>query len=480
MIRTRALLAATLLAVGTAAIGVSAASIEPVPGVDASCYAPAGDPAPGSAAFVARDVQNQYCAGLRLRDQVANPAFSSGTFTQGAALFTEKMTDQLGRPTDPAGGITTLVPGSKAADPFRTVKRWTEAGRGRVAPVSFAALNGSTLRGHVFVPPASVAKPKAGYPGVVITDGSVQGYQELYYWAAQDLAESGYMVLTYDVQGQGDSSLFGSDCPGACTGVPYQQNLNFYQGAEDSLSFFLSTPKAPFGGSSNPYAGDLDTARVGLAGHSLGAAAISHVGQCDNRVSAIVAWDNLSAIANCDGIVIPKQHRTTQLINVPALGLTNDYFFFTTPATTAPNPEAKTAGYEQVRKAGLDAQLITLRGATHLTYTYVPLVFQANELGERMASYYTKAWFDLHLRDDRSGLTRLTAKTFDGSVDATSIGAGTYDPALADPADPYAGNVPYTIKGIKVQDAVSFYYRSAYSLGNSRRGLSCTDVRAGC
>ena len=481
MLRTRALLAATLLAVGTAAIGAaSATSTQPVLGVDESCYAPAGDPEPGSAAFLARDVQNQYCAGLRLRDQVASPAFGFGNVTQGAALYAEQMTDQLARPTDPSGGTTTLVPGSKSADPFRTVRRWTEAGRGRVATVSFAALNGSTLRGHVFVPPPSVARPKAGYPGVVITDGSVQAYEELYYWAAQDLAEAGYMVLTYDVQGQGDSSLFGSDCPGECTGVPYQQDLNFYQGAEDSLSFFLSTPTAPFGGSSNPYAGDLDTGRIGLAGHSLGAAAISHVGQCDNRVSAIVAWDNLRQIESCQGIVIPKEHRTTKLINAPALALTNDYGFFTTPATTAPDPESKTAGYEQVRRAGLDAQIIALRGATHLTYSYIPLVFQANELGERMASYYTKAWFDLHLRGDRSGLTRLTATTFDGSVDGTSIGAGVYDPALADPADPYAGNVPHRIKGIQVQDAVSFYYRSSYSLRNGKRHLTCTDVRAGC
>jgi len=418
VLRTRALLAATLLAVGTAAIGAaSATSTAPVLGVDESCYAPAGDPEPGSAAFLARDVQNQYCAGLRLRDQVASPAFGFGNVTQGAALYAEQMTDQLARPTDPSGGTTTLVPGSKSADPFRTVRRWTEAGRGRVATVSFSALN--------------------------------------------------------------DSSLFGSDCPGKCTGVPYQQDLNFYQGAEDSLSFFLSTPTAPFGGSSNPYAGDLDTGRIGLAGHSLGAAAISHVGQCDNRVKTIVAWDNLRQIESCQGIVIPKQYRTTKLINVPALALTNDYGFFTTPATTAPDPESKTAGYEQVRKAGLDAQIIALRGATHLTYSYIPLVFQANELGERMASYYTKAWFDLHLRGDRSGLTRLTATTFDGSVDGTSIGAGTYDPALADPADPYAGNVPHRIKGIQVQDAVSFYYRSSYSLGNGKRRLTCTDVRAG-
>ena len=41
------------------------------------------------------------------------------------------------------------------------------------------------------------------FPGVVITEGSVQGSEGMYRWLAQDLAERGYVVLTYDVQGQG-------------------------------------------------------------------------------------------------------------------------------------------------------------------------------------------------------------------------------------------------------------------------------------
>lgn len=485
MKRARTVLVTTVVGVIAATVGTGLAApaagpTDPVLGVDMSCYAPAGDPEPGTPEWQERDARNQYCASLRNRDQLASPAFGFGNLTQGAALYGDQSADQLSRPTDPSGGTTTLVPGAKAADPFRTLDRWTGAGRGRVEPVSFTALNGATLRGHVFVPPVSVPRPEDGYPGVVITDGSVQAYEELYYWAAQDLAAAGYMVLTYDVQGQGDSSLFGQDCPGACTGVPYQQNVNFYQGAEDSLSFLLSTPEDPFGGAFNPYARDLDTTRIGLAGHSLGAAAVSVVGQCDNRVTTLVAWDNLRRIANCDGVTIPERYRTRKLINVPALAVTNDYGFTTQPAVTAPDPQAKTAGYEQVRAAGLDAQIIALRGATHLTYTSIPLVFQSGELPERLASYYTKAWFDLQLRGDRSGLDRLTATRFDDSVDVTSIGAGVYDPTQADPTDPYSGNVPYLIEGIPVADAVSFYYRSAYSLHDRGRARVCPDVRAGC
>jgi dienelactone hydrolase len=452
--------------------------------VDASCFAPvpAQDPAPGTPEWQVRDTHNQYCSTLRNRDQQTSPAFGFGNVTQGAVFYADQTVDQASDPTHPRGGITTLVPGSKSADPFRSIKRWTEAGLGRVAPVSFKSLNGATLRGHVFMPPASVRRPAKGYPGIVITDGSVQAYEELYYWAAEDLASAGYMVMTYDVQGQGDSDLAGDDCPGDCTGVPYQQNYNFYQGAEDSLSFFLADSDAPFGGSYNPYFDDLDAKRVGIAGHSLGASAVSIVGQCDKRVKTIVAWDNLRAIQNCDGVTIPERYRSEELLHAPALALTNDYAFNPQPQTSEPNPHAKDAGFKQLAAAGLDTQIVTLRNATHLTYTYIPLVLPANELGERMASYYTLAWFDYTLRGDDSGFDRLTAAKFDDSADVRSIGAGVYDPTKADPTDPYSGNVPYMIEGIPVRDAVSFYYLSSYALHrpDSDDVAACDDMRAGC
>ena len=37
----------------------------------------------------------------------------------------------------------------------------------------------------------------------MITEGSVQGSEGMYRWLAEDLAERGYVALTYDVQGQG-------------------------------------------------------------------------------------------------------------------------------------------------------------------------------------------------------------------------------------------------------------------------------------
>ncbi len=470
-------------------IVVPAASADPVAGVDMNCVAPAGNPAPNTAKWHARDAENVYCSTLRLRDQFANPAFGFGNTTEGASLWVDQASQQAGEPTHVHGGVTTLVPGSQAADPFRTLSRWTDQGLGEVTPVKFTSLDGAQLRGHVFTPPATVPEPKGGYPAVVITDGSVQAYENLYYWAAEDLAEAGYVVMTYDVQGQGDSDMFPANCqpdpsdPSAgCPGVPYQQNYNFFQGAEDSLNYFLSTPGRRYHGVYDPDFRDINPNRVAVAGHSLGAAGVSEVGQCDNRVKAVVAWDNLDAITDCSDVSIAPKYRSAKLIHAPALALTNDYLFNPQPMASPPDPHAKDAGYKQVAAAGQDAEIVAFRNATHLTYSYVPAVLPANELSERMASYYTQAFLDLELKHNASGFTRLTATKFDSSADVHSIGAGAYGPDKVTPGDPYSGNVPYKIAGIPVADAVSFYYESEYALHNpkNRHLATCVDMRAGC
>src|SRR5207237_8125406 len=51
--------------------------------------------------------------------------------------------------------------------------------------------------------------------------------------------------------------------------------------------------KARLDSAYNPY-WQLLNGRLGLAGHSYGAAGVSYIGQWDPRVNAIVAWDNRS------------------------------------------------------------------------------------------------------------------------------------------------------------------------------------------
>jgi len=458
-------------------MGALAAPASALPTQVADCKGPAGDAAPGTPEFEARDRANMLCANERLEDQYANPAFAFVFNTETPGKYAGQNVDMAMDPTHPHLSLGQLVPGGSTADPFRTIKRWTAAGRGRVDDISFSATNGATLNGYVFRPPASVAGP---YPGVVITTGSIQGYQEMYFWAAQGLAEAGYEVLTYDVQGQGDSDTFPAmeNCtgPDACSGVPFQQAYNFFQGTEDALNFFFSE--------ANPGRADLDAERVGLAGHSLGASAVSNIGQCDPRVKAIVGWDNLApATGPCAAMAsgMPAGTPAEPTKTVPALGLNAEYFFNPTPQRTAPDPDSKNSGFRQLREAGADTMQVALRSSTHIEWTYVPYILPASRLGERVSMHYTLAWFDRYLRGDKKATGRLTATTFDGSADASSIGAGQFDPAqaAADPTDPEAGNAEYLLKGLPVADRLSFYYGSSYFFGPGAK-KSCTDMRKGC
>jgi dienelactone hydrolase len=494
--------------VATYAERLPASELAPPVGVDSDCFAPQqridpqvnGNGTPTNPAWIERDALNQYCATLRLRDQYDSPAFGYGNNTVGAQLYLDQAEEQAANGPDHIhGGFTTLIPGSQAADPFRALDAWQHLTGGRAIAVSFPSSDGAVLRGHVFLPPAKDKEPAGGYPGVVITDGSIQAFENLYYWAAEDLAQYGYEVMTYDVQGQGDSDLLPASCsPSSCTGVPYQQNYNFYQGAEDSLSFFDSAK--------NPGFKALDTKQLGIAGHSLGASAVSWIGQCDNRVKSIVAWDDLAPIdvSKCAAnVTIPRKYAATKL-HAPALATTNDYEFNVQPATSVPDPHGGSnaggldgdSGYASLAKAGLDSEVVSFRNGTHLTYTYIPYTFIANELGERFAFYYTLAWFDEYLRGgndpytSQSAFSRLTSlKTYDTSSDkntvgAVSIGAGVYDPAkaAANPTDPEAGNVPYTIAGIPIANSLSFYYYSEWHLTNpsTHQLTTCTDIVARC
>jgi len=484
---------------------------------------------PTNPAWFERDALNQYCATLRLRDQYASPAYAFEDVVQGDSLWIGQLGDQISDgPGHIHGGLTTLIPGSQAADAFRTVSEWEQRTGGDVVPVSFTSLDGAVLRGNIWLPPPGTPTLANGeYPGVVITDGSIQAYQNLYYWAAEGLAQYGYEVMTYDVQGEGDSDLLPSSCePSAqelesssvCTGVPYQQNYNFFQGAEDSLSYFLSTPSDPYGGTYNPGWSTLDRGDVGIAGHSLGAEAVSWVGQCDKRVKAIVAWDDLYpvTISQCpSNVTVPKADQASA-VHAPALTTTNDYEFNMEPQTTVPDPNGSgelggggldgTAGYLSLVKQGIDSEIVSIRNGTHLTYSYIPYVLPANEIGERVAFYYTLAWLDEYLRGGRDPLLpssdtayhRLTTLgTYDQSADRNdntadpgaadiSFGAGTYSAtqAAADPTDPAAGNVPYEIQGISIPDTLSFYYYSEYSLHDpAAKGdplKTCNDMLGGC
>jgi hypothetical protein len=127
-----------------------------------------------------------------------------------------------------------------AGDP--RLYEWGPKGYGLVEPVLWTARNGATISGHV----CATRRGPAQRPGVVITNGSVQADEQMYWYAAQALAKAGYVVLTWDPQGQGQSDVSGEGAD-AHEGVPAQSDGRpFFDGTVDALDFFLSTPDRPF------------------------------------------------------------------------------------------------------------------------------------------------------------------------------------------------------------------------------------------
>jgi dienelactone hydrolase len=357
---------------------------------------------------------------------------------------------------------------------------WQRNGYGIVRPFLFTARDGATLSGHVW----ATRKGPAKRPGIVITNGSVQASEQGYWYAAQALAKDGYVVMTFDPQGQGQSDTTGAGTD-VGEGTPAQSDGRpFFDGTEDAIDFFTSTPKhrylpvrscnsgtshaakqrsrvkahldAPY----NPFWRILDAKRIGLAGHSYGAAGVSYIAQWDKRVKAVVAWDNLAppSPGTMEKGCIDKADRRPAKIRVPGLGISADYYLPPTPNTSLPNPLAKSTESLIYSQHHVDTGEIIIRGGSHLDFDYIPnSAFPASLRGPDLIDWYTTAWFDRYVKGQKSAVKRLLTRRWrhDG---------------LEAAVDPFGDG-----------NAFSFYYRSRLDirLPDGKR-FECENLRKGC
>jgi dienelactone hydrolase len=329
---------------------------------------------------------------------------------------------------------------------------WDPKGYGIVKPVLFTARNGATLSGHVWATKAGPPKR----PAIVITNGSVQANEQMYWFVAQTLAKDGYVVLTFDPQGQGQSDEQG-ETPDENEGSPAQSDGRpFFDGTEDAINFMLSSSAHPYvpvkscsSGTShapkqdrrvhaglnagfNPVWELVDSSRLGIAGHSYGAAGVSYIGQWDPRVGAVVAWDNLSGTDPnapfMGGGPVEKpcpsdpNARKVAPITKPALGMSADYGLPATPNRSDPDPMAKAARSVTYSKAGVDTGELIIRGGSHLDFSWIPnAAFSGSLRGADMINWYTSAWFDKYVKGDCTADRRLLTDRWHRDADEASI-----------------------------------------------------------
>src|SRR4051794_26646658 len=386
------------------------------------CTGPASDPAPGTAAWQAREQDNDYCGEQRFYDTTSNPAFAAAKAANDARTG-----------------------GTLQEDPFRDPSQLAGT-RFRYQQIAFTNRAGQRLAGALFYP-LGAGPP---YPGVVVVHGG-GATQEMYLWASEGLAEAGYMVLTFQIP-EPDNA----------------ENRTHYDNAKDALDYFESTPSKPTAhGDVNPLWQSLDRGHVGLAGHSAGGVAVSRLGQEDPRVSAIVSGDRAQSSPMPAGL----RMRTPALFVVADFNCQKVPVCLPQPYPSPPDPFGpgnKDEDFQRVSAAGVDTMKIALRAATHLDFTQLA-PGTGSRYGAVVALYYTLAWFDRYLRG--APIDRLVATRFDDSADVHSISGGAFDPQTLQ-------NVPAKIAGQPVADRLSFHFRSAYYLAGGR--YQCASMRSGC
>ena len=293
--------------------------------------------------------------------------------------------------------------------------------------VRFKSRTCADLNGTLYAP---LTLPKKPVPGVLVfpPSGGIADESQVAY-IARTLASNGYLAMTADPQGVGDSGLLsnpactaepGYSSPSPCPGVPYQSTDSWMDMARSTLDFFLSP--------ANPYRRHLDTGAIGAVGHSLGARVSSYLqdprydGAGAVRIHAVVGLDNLSSnyygdssagggdtVANDVIVGQPLPGDEPIAISVPGLGLASD--------GTNADPDFKKFAFARWRDAGVPSGMLVFEGVAHDDFSQAAA---SDEATLHRFAYYTLAWFDRWLRDDAGATERLLAREVVGA-DATAL-----------------------------------------------------------
>ncbi len=394
----------------------------------------------------------------------------------------------------PCAGDPFRYPSATGADgaPFYT-------GEAEVTPVLFYDHECARLSGRVWRPRGASAR----LPGVVIVNGSVQAPETGYWWAAQALVRAGYAVLTFDPRGQGRSDW---QTPSLQQGSNANPKV-FWEGLVDAIDFFRSTPATPYPHNTtcaasyptamtawNPIHASVDPTRLGIAGHSLGAIAVSIVQGYDapggatwpgvmdahNPVKVAVAWDSLTApdgsgFAPSENLPLTPELEAALIrigtlgqrpvigVRIPALSFHADYGLVPTPYVAPPEIEAHKIPYRAWVAAGQPVMALTFQGTTHFDYSLIPTFPSTSWCPDVTAgacrggwgvpaiTHYTLAWFDRWLKN------------------VSEPGYADADARLLDD-----GGAQGAVK-------LSYRYRSArYFPDRSGFVQRCEDIRRGC
>lgn len=266
------------------------------------------------------------------------------------------------------------------------------------------------------------------FPGIVFNEG-LASLQQHYYWIAEQLVSDGYIVLTYDSVGQGRSEgniadLFGVTLPSGAPCIFLAECID----AQDMTRWFTGRSivriadngprfeprKDPSKNVPNPVLPILDTSRIGMSGHSMGA------------VTTLSYTNALGVGHGYDGRPLPPIRAAVPLsgmlpthASVPIELITSDYDG--SPTTILPEVagielagagegigyHSMKAGYDTLRKTKDPGplSLLVLEGGVHEDFVSQPPIFRTTwSLG--MSAWYLTAWMDCYVKGVGSACLR--------------------------------------------------------------------------
>lgn len=304
----------------------------------------------------------------------------------------------------------------------------------------------STAARYDQLPQGLSAKLPGGFlpvqlPGVVFHDG-VASRQEHYYWFAMRMAREGFVVLTYDPAGQGESEgtafdLFGNggggffgdgdrtcEFGGACRDA--QDAVRWFVGRKIKGQPYSGVPRiAPL---KNPHYTDnssdkgdnvrnpalpiIDTSHIAIAGNSMGAlstlAYLNHLGEAGKKGADGKRLPPLRAAVALSGAapthaVVPLQLQTSDYDGSPLL---------IGPTVFGVNlgGQGQGIGYELMKKmyddlvqesASSPMSLIVLEGGVHTDAAAVPFVTRT-KWSISLASDYAADWLNCYVLPENS------------------------------------------------------------------------------
>jgi dienelactone hydrolase len=280
------------------------------------------------------------------------------------------------------------------------------------------------------VAPANTA---GSFPGVVFANG-LASRQEHYAWIAMRLVDEGYVVLTYDPAGQGESEgTFGDTLGITDTERADQQFAGAIRDIQDAVRWFVgqsitTTPsraprlakrRDPATNVPNPARSVLDATHVGIAGNSMGA--ISTLGYLDylgspgglgadgRPLPRVLAAVSLSG-ARQTHAVVPIQFQTFDGDGSPLL-LTPKY------GGVDLGSQGQGIGYELIKErydqlrstheAG-PLSLIVIEGGVHEDHVDVPVVPRTN-WSNALAADYAAAWLNCYVKGESAACAAAIA-----------------------------------------------------------------------